>query len=534
MTPILPPKVYSYVRFSTPDQIKGDSQRRQVEMARNWANSNGYELDESLTIEDYGKSAYKGDHLKTGNLGRFLERCHDGDVPRGSILLVEAFDRLTRLPRTEALTLLLELIKYVDLVVLRIGQDVINADKINKDPSLIWQIVAAIELATTESSQKSSRGKSTWEEKRRKANNDYLITERTPAWIQILPLSEKSNSESSSDEFPSLIKRRSHKEKCEDVEVSVIPERAKLIRRIFERYNKGDSINEITRSIIESGEKPWGRGKTWHYTYVQKILRNPACCGTYEACLMKEEEGPGGVIRRVRHKSLEVKDYYPKVVSTKMFLKVQAKFPVTKSNGSSAKQNPLSNICKCPKCGATMTRINKGKGTIPKLACVNNHLSRGCDQERFSLQKIVDATNHFFDQWDFQMGLLSFIKSSKEDAQKLREIDNDLREASKQPYSTALTQLMFKLMDERRKIELKQSFDIQLSPKRFNDSIRTFKSAPKPQEKNAAIRQIISKIIIHSETELSVFFRGCEEEFRMNNLVPMGRSRGIKKKPTPN
>ena len=88
----LKPLCYSYVRFSTPDQIKGDSKRRQIDKARKWAVENGYEFDESLTIRDEGKSAYKGAHIKNGNLGKFLERCKDGDIPKGSVLYVEAID----------------------------------------------------------------------------------------------------------------------------------------------------------------------------------------------------------------------------------------------------------------------------------------------------------------------------------------------------------------------------------------------------------------------------------------------------------
>lgn len=42
------PKVYSYSRWSTPEQAKGDSFRRQARAAEKWAERNGLELDESL------------------------------------------------------------------------------------------------------------------------------------------------------------------------------------------------------------------------------------------------------------------------------------------------------------------------------------------------------------------------------------------------------------------------------------------------------------------------------------------------------
>jgi DNA invertase Pin-like site-specific DNA recombinase len=66
-------KAYSYLRFSTPEQSKGDSFRRQTAMAQQWCLQNGYELDASLTFHDLGISAYRGNNAETGKLADFLE-----------------------------------------------------------------------------------------------------------------------------------------------------------------------------------------------------------------------------------------------------------------------------------------------------------------------------------------------------------------------------------------------------------------------------------------------------------------------------
>src|SRR5688500_10462942 len=89
-------RVYSYIRFSTPEQALGDSERRQLDKARAWAEKHGNEFDDSLRIADRGRSAYKGDHRKKGALGEFLERVRTGEVTPGSILVVEDIDRLSR------------------------------------------------------------------------------------------------------------------------------------------------------------------------------------------------------------------------------------------------------------------------------------------------------------------------------------------------------------------------------------------------------------------------------------------------------
>ncbi len=40
------PLVYSYIRFSTPDQLKGDSQRRQLELSINYCEKKGLKVNE--------------------------------------------------------------------------------------------------------------------------------------------------------------------------------------------------------------------------------------------------------------------------------------------------------------------------------------------------------------------------------------------------------------------------------------------------------------------------------------------------------
>ncbi len=54
------PKAYSYIRFSTPEQIKGDSLRRQEIEAEKYATMQGLTLAENQKLKDLGKSGYKG------------------------------------------------------------------------------------------------------------------------------------------------------------------------------------------------------------------------------------------------------------------------------------------------------------------------------------------------------------------------------------------------------------------------------------------------------------------------------------------
>jgi DNA invertase Pin-like site-specific DNA recombinase len=79
-----PPKAYSYIRFSTPQQAKGDSHTRQTDKAARYAAEHGLVLDTALNLTDLGVSAYRGKNAKTGSLSVFLKAIEDGTVPRGS------------------------------------------------------------------------------------------------------------------------------------------------------------------------------------------------------------------------------------------------------------------------------------------------------------------------------------------------------------------------------------------------------------------------------------------------------------------
>jgi DNA invertase Pin-like site-specific DNA recombinase len=110
-------KAFSYIRFSTPEQARGDSLRRQLEAAKDWCAQRGLVLDD--TLRDLGRSAYKGGHAQFGALRDFLALVESGEVERGSYLIVESLDRLSREAVLDALPRLLDLIAAGITVVTR-------------------------------------------------------------------------------------------------------------------------------------------------------------------------------------------------------------------------------------------------------------------------------------------------------------------------------------------------------------------------------------------------------------------------------
>lgn len=103
------PVAYSYVRFSTPGQLKGDSLRRQIESCEIYCKEKGLELH-PVSYRDLGVSAFKRKNIEKGALAAFISAVKTGRIAKGSYLIIEQFDRLTRADVDIALKLLLDLV----------------------------------------------------------------------------------------------------------------------------------------------------------------------------------------------------------------------------------------------------------------------------------------------------------------------------------------------------------------------------------------------------------------------------------------
>jgi len=95
--------VHSYARFSSSQQSKGDSERRQLQNGEQWVCRSGHEFSD-LHLIDRGKSGFKGNQQKA--LEEFVKAVQEGVVKAGDILLVEAIDRLGRKGIRQTQTLL--------------------------------------------------------------------------------------------------------------------------------------------------------------------------------------------------------------------------------------------------------------------------------------------------------------------------------------------------------------------------------------------------------------------------------------------
>ena len=333
-------KAYSYIRFSTPQQLKGDSLRRQLEASRAYAKQHNLILDESL--RDIGVSAFKGKNATEGALKKFIELVEAGRIEQGSILILESLDRLSRQQVFTALGLFSSILSAgVEIVTLSDGQHY-TAESINDVGQLMFSLIS-MSRSHEESAVKSKRLAASWENKRKLATESKRpMTGQCPRWLRL------------SDD-------KTHFE--------VIKDRAEVVRSIFQQSIAGTGQRKIAASLNERGVPTFNGGDMWHASYIAKIIRSKSVIGEYQP---KQKGEPVGE---------PISDYYPAIVSVDVFFKTQAA-RINRRNPASAGRkgekfsNLFTGLCKCLECGSTFRLIKNGRSHM--FRCNSNYMDNGC------------------------------------------------------------------------------------------------------------------------------------------------------------
>jgi DNA invertase Pin-like site-specific DNA recombinase len=249
------PIAFSYVRFSHPDQIKGDSLRRQTEAAQDWCKQNNVVLDTSTTLHDLGRSAFTGTHRHNPDrhaLAGFLRLVEQGKVARGSYLIIENLDRLSREHILPALTLLLNLIQAgVRVVQLKPVEQVFD-EKV--EPMSLMMAIMELTRGHGESAMKSERLTGAWQTRKKRARETgRVVTRLLPAWLR-----EK------------------------DGKPILIPDRAEVVRRIFDMAAAGYGQTSIVKKLTQEGVPAFGPSGVWGRSYINLILKDRRAIGEYQ------------------------------------------------------------------------------------------------------------------------------------------------------------------------------------------------------------------------------------------------------------
>jgi DNA invertase Pin-like site-specific DNA recombinase len=382
-------RAYSYLRFSTPEQSKGDSYRRQFEAAARYAATHGLELDDELTLQDLGVSAFKGKNLEVGRLGHFLTLVEEGLIPQGSYLLVESLDRISRQSAIDALSTLQSIVaKGVTLVTL-LDQREYSRESLRRDPFSLMAAVMTFIRANDESVTKGVRVRAAWDAKRRAAA-ERPLTKVCPGWLRL----------------------RDDRSAYE-----VIPERGLVVARIFELAASGVGQHSIALTLNRDGVPTFGDhnrrapARHWHRSYVSKILTNPAAVGTFIPHGSTEVEG-----KTVRVPWEPIRGYFPSVVDDETARRAALVLQPGRSSqrgrhAATPVRNLLAGLAKCPLCSGTMTRVSKGsrkKAGLPYLVCADAKAGVSCRYHAVRLSHVEDALRSRADELTLKETLEDF------------------------------------------------------------------------------------------------------------------------------
>jgi DNA invertase Pin-like site-specific DNA recombinase len=429
-------KAYSYVRFSTTDQRKGDSLDRQTEKTLKYIQEHNLELDTTLNLLDAGVSAFKGKNVDEGRLGQFIQAIDNGRVKRGSYLIVESLDRLSRQNVEDALSLFLDIIKKgITIVTL---QDSREYRKGQLDTASLFISISVMVRANEESEIKSMRVR----EARKRAlktarESGKKLSPRCPGWLRY--------------------------NKDED-EFDVIPKRGEVVKRIFSMSLAGHGKRAITTTLNRERVPTFGKGKAWIDSVVLQTLDNEAVMGIHQPKTAKEIDGKK---RRVADGD-PIQGYFPGVIDKATFYKakkMRKERRYSPGRASHGFANLFTGLAKCGQCGDSLHFEHKRKG-LNYLVCATSRNSTGlCKRHGWRYERVqTHIICNLFDELDFRDVLPDIYKRSRTEANRiqdlidekegsledlLRQIANVTEAIGKIGYSEALEEKLNSLEDTR-------------------------------------------------------------------------------------
>lgn len=322
------PRAYSYVRFSTPKQAQGDSYRRQLQQAQDYCVTHNLALDDKA-IEDFGVSAFRGSNRTDGALGRFIDAVKYGEIDKGSYLLVESVDRLSRQAVEEALTQFLEIVREGIVIVTLSDNQVFRSGEV--DLTKLIASIVYMARANDESEMKSRRSRAAWSNGRKEAreNNKVIANSRLPSWLAL-----------------------------EEGNIVPLPERVKVIEEMFEMASAGHGYQQIAKVFKEKGYSTFGQGKVWRPAGIQSVIKSRSLIGEFQPHIIHEEKRiPDGE---------PILGYYPTIVSPAIFAEVQHLVDKRSNHSGSYRKglynNLFSGVIRC-QCGELLRFQNKGNKT---------------------------------------------------------------------------------------------------------------------------------------------------------------------------
>jgi len=338
MTTSSKPLAYSYRRFSHIKQQEGHSLKRQLDIAVDYCQKHNLQLvdDAQYTFLDRAKSAFHGKNIDDkGELKRFYDLVEAGAIPKGSYLIVESLDRLSRQHPSEALPWFLNLLN-LGINIVSVNDGKVYSGKV--EPLDLIVSIMEMSRSFSESEHKSIRVSQKWREKQEAAAQSRKPMGATkPGWLDPVYKDEDKDNPK---------KKPTH--------YVINEEKAEIVRSIFQMTIDGYGREVIARKLNESGI-PAFKGGTWGGSSVAQIIKSPTVIGIYQPMTGKgskrEPVGP------------PIPNFYEPIIDEATYYAANGAM-TERFRGRVTKQgtwyNVWQKIAKCAVCGAALHVASKG------------------------------------------------------------------------------------------------------------------------------------------------------------------------------
>ncbi|WP_371325268.1 recombinase family protein [Dechloromonas sp. ZY10] len=449
-------QAFSYIRFSSPQQEMGDSVRRQEKKAVEYAAQHNLTLD-TRSYRDLGLSAWDKTNVTKGNFGKFLLAVEQGKIPKGSYLLVESLDRISRADVDDALELLLSIVRKGIIVVTLDDRQEYSKQRIKQDHGISLIIsIARMSRANEESARKSDRVHEAWEGRRAAG---VILTGVGPAWLKL----------------------------SEDRKRWIILEnKAEVVREIFRLALAGNGSPSIARMLNSRGVPTMLRAAHWTFATVAALLKNQSVFGLYTP--------------KKALSAAPIPDYYPAIVTETEFRLVQESMSKRKWIGGRSSHyvnNLFAGISYCHVCGAKMRAVgNSGRHLY--LRCLNAYSNNGCREGRFPylaaetaiLRFLADDLSRIMATDNEQVDPVVALEAERTDLiKKLERLVTALEETDDSTFVAArINALERQLRSVEQSIRTAQPANYRLDPEEMNSLFDKLKGVDGPIERELRLR----------------------------------------------
>ena len=329
--------------------------------------------------------------------------------------------------------------------------------------------------------------------------------------------------------------------KDENGKLVIVPEEAKIIKRIYREYLEGASLRDIKAGVEKDKILNGAGNKKWNVSNLKQILTNEKYIG--DALLQKTYTVDFLNKKRVKNDGI-VPQYYvensheaiiPKEIFMRVGEEIYRRSNMVSGNGKRriySSKYALSSIVYCSKCGDIYRRIawnNRGKKYTVWRCCTRvTHGPEACEartiREEDLQEAVVESINQLISE---SSELKEIIKENIEKAitgngsSRIKELDKEmlkvqeelLKVANAKKDFTDLADRVEELRNEKEKILLNVAEEKnELSRLRELEEFLENQELEVDSYDEELVRKLIEKIVIYEENLKVIFKSGLEVE----------------------